>query len=56
MRNPVTQAEIHPEVVLPEGMVVKRGNLAASKLFRVGENLSFDHSGQYAAFGRFDYA
>ena len=56
MRNPVTQAEIHPEVGLPEGMVVKRGNLAASKLFRVGENLSFDHSGQYAAFGRFDYA
>jgi len=56
MRNPVTQAEIHPEVVLPEGLVVKRGSLAASKVFRVGENLTFDHSGQYAAFGRFDYA
>ena len=56
MRNPVTQAELHPEVVLPEGMVVKRGNLAASKVFRAGKNLTFDHSGQYAAFGRFDYA
>ena len=56
MRNPVTQAELHPEVVLPEGLVVKRGGLAASKVFRVGEGIDFDHSGQYAAFGRFDYA
>ena len=56
MRNPVTQAEIHPEVVLPEGMVVKRGVLAASREFRSAGGLEFDHSGQYAAFGRFDYA
>lgn len=56
IRNPVTQAEVHPEVVLPEGLVVKRGSMAASKVFRVGEGLDFDHSGQYAAFGRFEYA
>lgn len=56
IRNPVTQAEVHPEVVLPEGLIVKRGSMAASKLFRVGGALDFDHSGQYAAFGRFDYA
>lgn len=56
MRNPVTQAEVHPEMVLPEGLVVKRGGLAASSLFHVGGEFGFDHSGQYAAFGRFDYA
>jgi hypothetical protein len=56
IRNPVTQAEVHPEVVLPEGLVVKRGSMGASELFRVGGELAFDHSGQYAAFGKFDYA
>lgn len=55
MRNPVTQAEVHPEVVLPEGLVLKRGGLAASKVFRIGD-LQLDHSGQYAAFGRFEYS
>lgn len=56
IRNPVTNAEVHPEVVLPEGLIVKRGSMAASKVFRVGSGLNYDHSGQYAAFGRFDYA
>jgi hypothetical protein len=55
IRNPVTQAEVHPEIVLPEGLVVKRGNLGASSVFRVKEP-AYDHSGQYAAFGRFDYS
>jgi hypothetical protein len=56
IRNPVTQAEVHPEVVLPEGLVVKRGIMAASKLFRVRGGVEYDHSGQYAAFGRFAYS
>ena len=56
MRNPVTKAEVHPEVVLPEGLVIKRGGLAASSVFRVNDDLGFDHSGQYAAFGRFEYS
>ncbi len=56
IRNPVTKAEVHPEVVLPEGLIVKRGGLASSTLFRVKDELEYDHSGQYAAFGRFDYA
>ena len=55
IRNPVTQAEVHPEVVLPEGLVVKRGGMARSSVFKVSA-LGYDHSGQYAAFGRFDYA
>lgn len=55
IRNPVTQAEVHPEVVLPEGLVIKRGGMARSSVFQVSE-LGYDHSGQYAAFGRFEYA
>jgi hypothetical protein len=55
MRNPVTQAETHPEMVLPEGLVVKHAQLAASKVFRVKDGVQYDHSGQYAAFGRFSY-
>lgn len=56
IRNPVTKAEVHPEMFLPEGLVVKRGNLAASTVFRVKGEFAYDHSGQYAAFGRFEYA
>jgi hypothetical protein len=56
IRNPVTQAEVHPEVVLPEGLVVKRASVAASKVFRLTDGVQFEHSGQYAAFGRFEYA
>jgi hypothetical protein len=55
IRNPVTRAEVHPEIVLPEGLVTKHGKLAASKVFRV-DGLGYDHSGQYAAFGTFRYA
>jgi hypothetical protein len=55
IRNPVTQAEAHPEVVLPEGLILKRGRLAASSIFRLRGDVSYDHSGQYAAFGRFEY-
>jgi hypothetical protein len=56
VRNPVTQAEVHPEVVLPEGLVVKHAHLAASKVFRVRGGVEYDHSGQYAAFGAFAYS
>jgi len=56
MRNPVTQAEVHPEMVLPEGLVVKRGTLAASRVFQVRGDVRYDHSGQYAAFGAFEYS
>ena len=56
IRNPVTQAEVHPEMVLPEGLVVKQGSMAASKVFRVQGGVQYDHSGQYAAFGPFAYS
>jgi hypothetical protein len=56
IRNPVSGADVHPEMVLPEGLVLKRGWLAASKVFRVQDRVRYDHSGQYAAFGPFQYA
>ena len=56
IRNPVTKAEVHPEMVLPEGLVLKRGKLAGSRVFQLQDSVKYDHSGQYAAFGPFDYA
>jgi hypothetical protein len=53
--NPVTGAEVHPEMILPEGLVLKRAHLAATKTFRVDDGISFDHSGKYSAFGPFEY-
>jgi len=55
IRNPVTGAESHPGVVLPEGIILKQGSLGASAVFRVTGGISFDHSGQYTATGPFDY-
>ena len=57
MTNPVTGVELHPEMVLPEGLVVKRAALAASQRYQVSRgDVAFDHSGKYTAFGPFDYA
>ena len=56
MSNPVTHAEVHPEFVLPEGLVVKGGKLAASRVFKVQADVRYDHSGQYAAFAPFSYS
>lgn len=55
IRNPVSGAEAHPEMVLPEGLIMKQGGLAATKIFRVHDGVSYDHSDKYAAFGAFDY-
>ena len=55
IRNPVTGAEVHPGVVLPEGIIVKQADLGCSKVFRVREGISMDHAGQYTALGPFEY-
>ncbi|HSA57161.1 MAG TPA: DUF1326 domain-containing protein [Gemmatimonadaceae bacterium] len=55
IRNPVTQAEAHPSVVLPQGLIFRRGDLGASKHFHVNHGIKYDHSGQYAAIGAFAY-
>lgn len=56
IRNPVTGAEAHPGIVLPEGIIVKQADLGCSKVFRVREGIKMDHSGQYTALGPFEYA
>ena len=53
--NPVTGAEAHPELVLPEGLILKRAKVAVSKTFRVEDAFSYDYSGQYTAIGTFSY-
>jgi hypothetical protein len=56
IRNPVTGAEAHPGILLPEGIIVKRADLGRSKVFRVSRGVVMDHSGQYTAVGRFEYS
>jgi hypothetical protein len=56
IKNPVTGHEVHPGMVLPEGIIVKRGDLGASNVFRVDSGITFDHSGKYTAVGPFEYA
>ena len=55
IRNPVSGAEAHPEVVLPEGIVLKRAALAASRRFELKHEIAYDHSGKYTAYGPFSY-
>src|SRR6266542_1108129 len=55
MKNAKTGADVHPGVVLPEGLVFKQASLTASKVFTVDDGVSYDHSGKYAAFAPFDY-
>lgn len=56
IRNPVSGAESHPGVVLPEGIIFKRGDLGTSTRFRVSSGIEYDHSGKYLAVGPFQYA
>jgi len=56
IKNPVSGAEAHPAMVLPEGLVTKRADLGSSKVFRVDDAIRFDHSGKYTAIGEFDYS
>jgi hypothetical protein len=55
VRNPVTQVEAHPRAVLPQGFISKDLALLRTAAFRVEGDVSYDHTGQYAAVGKFDY-
>lgn len=55
IRNPVTNAEVHPRAILPEGFIIKEGAMVTSSIFRVNDGVSYDHSGKYAAVGPFEY-
>lgn len=56
IRNPVTGAEAYPRVVLPQGFVWKDGAMASSRSFWVRGEVSYDHSGKYAAVAPFEYS
>ena len=55
IKNPVSGAEVHPGAMLPEGIIFKQGNFGMSKLFRLSDDVSYDHTGKYTAVGRFEY-
>jgi hypothetical protein len=42
--------------VLPEGIILKKGDLGATTRFRVTKGVNYDHSGQYMALGPFEYS
>ena len=56
IRNPVSGAVASPGVILPQGIIMKQGDLGASTRFRVTGAISYDHSGQYTGVGAFDYS
>ena len=55
IRDPAMQANVHPRAVLPEGFIFKDGAMLSSAAFRVKGEVTYGHSGQYAAIGPFDY-
>lgn len=55
IRNPVSGAEVRSTVLLPSGLVTHEAAMLASRTFRVDADVSYDHSGKYAALGDFSY-
>jgi len=55
IRNPVSGAEVTPSALLPQGIVVKRGDFGSSKHYRV-PRLGFDYADKYTAIGAFEYS
>lgn len=53
IRNPVTGNQVHPRLLLPEGLLARDLGLFASQKFAVEGHVSYDHSGRYAAVGAF---
>ena len=51
--NPVTGDEVHPRLLLPEGLFTRDVGLFRSQKFTVEAGISYDHSGRYAAVGAF---
>jgi hypothetical protein len=54
--NPVSGAEIHPRLILPEGLVTDEAALLSSRRFAVRDGIAYDHSGRYGAVGPFAYS
>jgi hypothetical protein len=56
IRNPVSGAEVHPGIVLPEGIILKSADLGTTTRYRVSKGIEHDHTGKYMAAGPFNYA
>ena len=56
IKNPVTGAEVHPGATLPEGIVFKQGEFGSSTTFRLPDEVSYEHPGQYTAVASFAYS
>jgi hypothetical protein len=56
IRNPVNGNEAYPGVVLPQGIIFKKGDLGATTRFTVSGGIDYDHSGKYMAVGPFEYS
>jgi hypothetical protein len=56
IRNHVSGDEVHPRLVLPEGLLTGELGLFRSSTFRVEDGVKYDHSGRYAAVGAFAYS
>jgi len=56
IKNPVTGASVNPGIVLPEGIIVKRADLGASKTFRIDDAIAMEHPDRYTAVGPFEYS
>ena len=56
MKNPVTGEDELAKLLKPTGFTSKEQDLCTSATFRLtGEGLSYDHSGRYAEYSRFEY-
>lgn len=54
--NPVSGAESHPSVVLPQGIIFKQGVFGSTTRFKLTSDIEYDHTGKYMAVGPFAYA
>jgi hypothetical protein len=56
MKNPVTGEDELAKLLKPTGFTSKEQDLCTSTTFRLtSEGLSYDHSGHYAEYSRFEY-
>lgn len=54
IKNPVSGLDVHPRLLMPEGLLTNDIGLYASEKFRVsGDVVAYDHSGRYTAMGAF---
>lgn len=55
IKNPVSGAEAHPAVRLPEGLVFNEGYYATSSVFRVSGGPTYDHAHKNTEYAPFSY-